>query len=126
MRMRQAVRALLFTIGAFVLLIVAALLPTPLRIWAGPPAGLLFGSAVLPQAIEVCGRNYGLDASRTTRTRAEALAWSGAPFVVVDPWLPGCTAGACTRSADVEPCATVVFVEVRPDELVGYALSGGP
>lgn len=108
-----------------VALVAAAIVPTPLRPIAGPPAAFVFGAAVLPERIDVCGRAYRRSAGPSIRTREEATRPAGEPIVVVDPWTSGCVAGACSRIAPITPCAYVVYVEVRPDAFASYELLGG-
>jgi hypothetical protein len=124
--MRRLLTALTIAIAVLSLLIVGAVLPTPLRQLAGPPAALLLGASMLPGRIEVCGRDYHTSAARPSTSRADAGARFGEPLVIVDAWSAGCVPGACSRPAAPTPCTVVAFVEVRQDELVAYDLVGGP
>ena len=81
----------------------------------------------LPSSIDVCGRSYDRDGQDRVRTVDEMRTLVGAELVIVDPWLHApCVAGACTRTATQGPCATVLYVRVGRDGLLGYELQGGP
>jgi hypothetical protein len=91
------------------------------------PEGSLFGR---PTRIPACGRSY-LGPGRTwTRTEMEAAITPGYEPVVLEP-----TIGEVPLIPLVDQrrfgsglvtCDTLIFLYVRPDFYVGYAIEGGP
>jgi hypothetical protein len=117
--MRRSILAL----GALGVAVVVALAASPSRAALGDAAVAILGPAVLPNDIEVCGRDYNGRGPVATRAQAEAVYGSMPP--VVSAWgMTSCPAdGWCDGGA---PCATVVYVSVGDAGYVSYGLVGGP
>jgi hypothetical protein len=91
------------------------------------PEGSLFGR---PTRIPACGRSYLGPGRGWTRAEMEAAITPGYEPVVLEPtigevplipWVDHRRFGS-----GLVTCDTVIFLHVRPDFYVGYAIEGGP
>jgi hypothetical protein len=120
--MIQARRSRVALVG--VVLVLGVLILPPVRGWIGDRAVAVLGPGVLPETIDVCGRDYNTGGE--AMSEASVLADFGTVPQLVSAWgaTPCPAEGWCAGGS--MPCQTVVAVRVGEDGYVIYGLVGGP